>query len=143
MFFRSDGGQRGPYILPKPGSDEPIRLNETRLASWAIPLDLDGGAGGRPSRRPHRGMLPDVDFSRAVPVPRRPGLLARLFRRLFRHWAGRWRKETTPAGAVPSGAGDEALGEAERKAYVWVLDWESSAAKPAAPARTEDRSRAA
>ena len=139
MFFRSDGGQTGPYILPKPGSDEPIRLNEARLLSWAIPLDLDGGAGGGPSRRPHRGMLPDVDFSRAVPVPRRPGLLARLFRRL----AGRLRKGTAPAGAAPSGAGDKALGEAERKAYVWALEWESDAARPAAPDRMEDRSRAA
>lgn len=139
MFFRSDGGQTGPYILPAPGSDEPIRLNERRLAAWAIPPDLDGGAGGRPSRRPHRGMLPDVDFSRAVPVPRRPGLLARLFRRL----AGRLRKSTAPAGAAPSGAGDEALGEAERKAYIWVLEWESDAAKPDKPAFMDDRSRAA
>ena len=139
MFFRSDGGQTGPYILPTPGSDEPIRLNETRLASWAIPLDLDGGAGGRPSRRPHRGMLPDVDFSRAVPAPRRPGPLARLFRLM----AGRLRKSAAPDGAARSGAKDKALGEAERKAYVWILDWESSAAKPAVPARTEDRSRAA
>ena len=139
MFFRSDGGQTGPYILPTPGSDEPIRLNEARLLSWAVPLDLDGGAGGRPSRRPHRGMLPDVDFSRAVPVPRRPGLLARLFRLM----AGRLRKGAAPDGVARSGAEDKALGEAERKAYVWVLDWESSAAKPAAPARTEDRSRAA
>ena len=139
MFFRSDGGQTGPYILPKPGSDEPIRLNEARLLSWAIPLDLDVGAGNRPPRRPHRGMLPDVDFSRAVPVPRRPGLLARLFRLM----AGRLRKGAAPDGVARSGAEDKALGEAERKAYVWVLDWESSAAKPAAPARTEDRSRAA
>ena len=139
MFFRSDGGQTGPYILPTPGSDEPIRLNEARLLSWAIPLDLDGGAGGGPSRRPHRGMLPDVDFSRAVLVPRRPGLLARLFRRM----AGRSRKGATPAGAAPSGAADKALGEAERKAYVWALEWESDAAKPDTPARLDDRSRAA
>ena len=139
MFFRSDGGQTGPYILPTRGSDEPIRLNETLLAAWAIPLDLHGGAGSRPPRRPHRGMLPDVDFSRAVPVPRRPGLLARLFRLM----AGRLRKGAAPDGVARSGAEDKALGEAERKAYVWVLDWESSAAKPAAPARTEDRSRAA
>ena len=139
MFFRSDGGQTGPYILPTPGSDEPIRLNEARLLSWAIPLDLDGGAGGRPSRRPHRGMLPDVDFSRAVPVPRRLGLLARL----FRHWAGRLRKGATPDRAARSGAEDKALGEAERKAYVWALEWESDAARPAAPDRMEDRSRAA
>ena len=139
MFFRSDGGPTGPYILPTPGSDEPIRLNEARLPAWAIAIGHDGGAGGRPSRRPHRGMLPDVDFSRAVPVPRRPGLLARLFRRL----AGRLRKGTTPDGAAPSGAGDKALGEAERKAYVWALEWESDAARPAAPDRMEDRSRAA
>jgi hypothetical protein len=139
MFFESDRGRAGPYILPARNSDEPIRLNEARLASWAIVIGHDRGSVGRPPRRPHRGMLPDVDFSRAVPVERQPGPITRLLRGLL----GRRREGAAPDGAAPSGAGDKALGEAERKAYVWVLDWESDAAKPAAPARAQDRSRAA
>jgi hypothetical protein len=80
-----------------------------------------------------------VDFSRAVPAERRPGLIVRLFR-LF---AGRPRNEASPVDATESGAEHKALGEAERKSYVWVLDRESNDAKPDAPAREKDRSRAA
>ena len=139
MFFRSDRGRRRPHLPLICDAEEPIRLDEARLGAWAMAVGHDRGYFGKPSRRPHRGMLPDVDFSRAVPAPRRQGLFARLFR-LF---AGRQRNQAAPAGAGESGAGDRALGEAERKAYVWVLEWESDAAKPGAPAHLNDRSRAA
>lgn len=137
MFFKSDRGRYGPYILPRRDSDEPIRLNEARLAAWAI--DQDGGSGRKPFRRPHRGMLPDVDFSRVVPARRRPGLIARLFRLL----AGRLQSDGPGESTDEPGTHDEALGEAERKSYVWVLEWESDAVKPHAPIRVKDRSRAA
>lgn len=84
-------------------------------------------------------MLPDVDFSRAVPAERRPGMIVRLVRLL----AGRSRKDAERVGAAESGTADAALGEAERKPYVWVLDRESDAAKPGKPDRAKDRSRAA
>jgi hypothetical protein len=139
MFFRSDRGRRDPHFLPIRDYEDPIRLDEARLDAWAMALGEQPRARYRPRGRPHRGMLPDVDFSRAIPVPRRPGLVARLFR-LF---AGRPNKEAPPADAAESGTGDLALGETERKSYVWVLDRESDAAKPEAPAHEKDRSRAA
>jgi hypothetical protein len=139
MFFRSDRGRRDPHFLPIRDYEDPIRLDEARLDAWAMALGEQPRARYRRRGRPHRGMLPDVDFSRGVPVTRGPGPIARLFR-LF---AGRPSKEASPADAAESGTGDLALGETERKSYVWVLDWESDAAKPEAPAREKDRSRAA
>jgi hypothetical protein len=139
MFYRSDRGRRDPHFLPIRDYEDPIRLDEARLDAWAMALGEQPRARYRQRGRSHRGMLPDVDFSRAVPVPRRPGLVARLFR-LF---AGRPRKESSPADAAVSGTADSALGETERKSYVWVLDWESNAAKPGAPVDAKDRSRAA
>ena len=138
MFSRSDRGRHGPHIPLIFHAEEPIRLDESRLNAWAMATGQD--QGGKAARRPHRGMLPDVDFSRAVPAPRRPGLIARLFR-LF---AGRPRNGAAPVeSAAESGSDNGALGEAERKSYVWVLEWESDVAKPGAPARVKDRSRAA
>jgi hypothetical protein len=139
MFYRSDRGRRDPHFLPIRDYEDPIRLDEARLDAWAMALGERPRARYRQRSRPHRGMLPDVDFSRAVPAPRRSGLVARLFRLVAR----RPRNEAASAGAAESGTGDLALGETERKSYVWVLDWESDAAKPEAPAREKDRSRAA
>ena len=139
MFFRSDRGRRDPHFLPIRDYEDPIRPDEARLDAWAMALGEQPRARYRPRSRPHRGMLPDVDFSRAVPVTRGPGLVARLFR-LF---VGRPRKEASTADAAESGSQDLALGETERKSYVWVLDWESDAAKPEALPHEKDRSRAA
>ena len=139
MFYRSDRGRRDPHFLPIRDYEDPIRLDEARLDAWAMALGEQRRARYRPRGRPHRGMLPDVDFSRAIPAPPRPGLVARLFR-LF---AGRPSKEASPADAAESGTGDLVLGETERKSYVWVHDRESDAAKPEAPGREKDRSRAA
>lgn len=111
MFSRFDGGRIGPYILPAHNSDDPIRLNERLVAGWAFPLDIDGCARGSLPRRPHRGMLPDVDFSRAVPAAPRPGLLAGLFRPLVRILAGRPKRgEAADRGPARSGAGGGVLG---------------------------------
>jgi hypothetical protein len=139
MFYRSDRGRRDPHFLPIRDYEDPVRLDEVRLDAWAMALGEQPRARYRPRGRPHRGMLADVDFSRAVPAERRPGLIVRLFR-LF---AGRPRNEASPVDATESGAGDSALGETDRKSYVWVLDRESNDAKPDAPAREKDRSRAA
>jgi hypothetical protein len=139
MFSRPERGQRGPHILI-PVSEDPIRPNEARMAAWALALGQEPGDGHR-SRRPHRGMLPDVDFSRAVPVPRRPGLARRLFRLLVgrKPDAG----PATDASAAESAVDDGALGEADRKPYLKLAARDSDAAKPAAPARLNHRSRAA
>lgn len=139
MFSKPERGQRGPHILLIPVSEDPIRLNQARLVAWALALGQEPSSEYRPSRRPHRGMLPDVDFSRAEPAPGRPGLIARLFR-LF---AGRPRTETAPTeGGAESGADDGALGEAERKPYLKLAAGDSDATKRDTAIRA-NRSRAA
>jgi hypothetical protein len=145
MFFRPQRGRRGPHILLIRDSDEPIRLDESRLAAWAMALgDSRGGYG--PPRRPHRGMLPDVDFSRAEPAPRRPGPIARLFHLLARLTRKATTRPADAASPVPeeSAAGEEVLGETGRKSYVWTAERESNdAGDPAATARKTNRDRAA
>jgi len=56
-------------------------LHERKLATWALLIGETHSsvAHAEMRRRPHRGMLPDVDFSRAVPDYGRPSLVRRLF----------------------------------------------------------------
>jgi hypothetical protein len=50
-----------------------------KLAAWAFVVgERPRGFDDRPHRRLHPGMLPDVDFGRAVPVPGKPSLLRRI-----------------------------------------------------------------
>ena len=125
MFSRPERGQRGPHILLIRDSEDPIRLNEARLVAWALALGQEPGSEYQPSRRPHRGQLPDVDFSRAEPAPRRPGLVKRLFRLIV----GRKPDDSQAADAAESGADDGALGEAERKPYLKLAAGDSDATK--------------
>ncbi|HEY6631948.1 MAG TPA: hypothetical protein VIZ90_10885 [Rhizobiaceae bacterium] len=119
MFFRPQRGRRGPHILLIRDSEEPIRLEEARLAALALALGERIGRHDRPGRKPHRGMLPDVDFSQAVPVDR-PSFPRRLLRWLAARPSGE--NPVEPAG----GATDHglALGETGRKPYVWLVEAE-------------------
>ncbi|WP_442582626.1 hypothetical protein ACSBOB_12050 [Mesorhizobium sp. ASY16-5R] len=140
MFSKPERGRRSPHVLLTPVSEDPIRPNEARMAAWALALGQEPGSGHQ-SRRPHRGMLPDVDFSRAVRVPRRPGLVSRLFRLIIgrKPDAG----AATDATATESGADDGALGAGGRKPYLKLPAGDSDAARPATPASLNHRSRAA
>ena len=64
-------------------------LHERKLATWALLVGetYSSAVHAETRRRPHRGMLPDVDFSRAVPDYSRPSLVRRLFG-LFRSGGG-------------------------------------------------------
>jgi len=57
-------------------------LHERKLATWALLIGETHSSAvhAEVRRRPHRGMLPDVDFSQAVPDPSRPSLVRRLAR---------------------------------------------------------------
>ncbi|MEO5325726.1 hypothetical protein PV773_20660 [Mesorhizobium sp. CC13] len=71
-------------------SASPVRPNalaEAKHAAWALSMGEVPQAPAAP-RRPHRGMLPDVDMSRAVPDPNHRPLLKRLAR-LIGRLAGR------------------------------------------------------
>lgn len=117
MFFRRKRIRRDPY-LSLHEAQRPIRLDEARLDAWALSIGQRREAY-QPERRTHRGMLPDVDLSQAVPARRRPGLLSRLLRRL----AGR-RSDENPTAEAAGETTDRglALGEAGRKPYVWLVD---------------------
>ena len=139
MFSRYKRVRRDPYSLSIYESERPIRLDEARLEAWALSV----GQRRQPERKPHRGMLPDVDLSLAVPAERRPGLIVRLFRRLFR----RKRDEQAPAEEPGRTEGPHAaLGESGRKPYVWLVDADVSVSdetEPSAPAVEYNGSRAA
>lgn len=65
-------GRKAPQDLFSIACDEPIRLDEAKLAAWALALgEIRNVADPPASRRPHRGMLPDVDLANAVPIQRR------------------------------------------------------------------------
>ena len=81
MFSRLFSEQRIPPALISRPFDEPIRIDEARMHAWATALGQGAAAPVRPSRRSD---LPDVDFSRAVPVPRPPGPVVRLMKWLLR-----------------------------------------------------------
>lgn len=80
MFSRLFRGRRVPPLFPAHPFDEPIRIDEARLHAWALALNHEAVPRRRP---PHRADLPDVDIARAVPVPRRPGPIARMIRRVM------------------------------------------------------------
>lgn len=92
-----------PYRIPGSRS-----LHEQKVATWALLIGETHSsvAHAETRRRPHRGMLPDVDFSRAVPDHSRPSLVRRLVR-LIRRGGGH--------GAEPQQA---TVGEPAPPAYI-------------------------
>lgn len=138
MFFRSHRGRRDPHFLPIRDYEDPIRLDEARLDAWAMALGQPRRPGYR--RRSHRGMLPDVDFSRTVPAERGSGPIALLFQRLTGKAAEPGLGDATPGDTAGPGV---ALGETGRKPYVWLVGDEQDASDEVAPDAKHDDSRAA
>ena len=68
-----------PFKIPGSRS-----LHDRKLATWALLVGetRSSAVHAEIRRRPHRGMLPDVDFSCAVPAPGRPSLVRRFIRLL-------------------------------------------------------------
>lgn len=144
MFSKKDYVRRDPYFASYE-AQKPIRLDEARLDAWALALGQQRGedrSSFGPSFRPHRGELPDVDLSRAVPVTREPGLFLRLVFRLFRSGDRAGASESATGAVVED---HTALGESRLKAYVRLIETEASGEKAAksAPLRTAKHRRAA
>ncbi len=89
-------------------------LHERKLATWALLVGETHSSAvhAETRRRPHRGMLPDVDFSRAVPDYSRPSLVRRLFG-LFRSGGGN-RSADVACQESPDGP----VGEMHSPAYI-------------------------
>ena len=76
-FHTEDGPMFDPYKIPGSRS-----LHERKMATWALLIGetYSSAVHAEIRRRPHRGMLPDVDFSHAVPDYSRPSLVRRIIR---------------------------------------------------------------
>ncbi|AZN95984.1 hypothetical protein EJ066_00955 [Mesorhizobium sp. M9A.F.Ca.ET.002.03.1.2] len=93
-------------------------LHERRMATWALLIGetYSSAVHAEIRRRPHRGMLPDVDFSRAVPDRSRPSLVRRLIR-LIRPGAKTGAKLRV-VDTAPSGSSNEPVGEKPATSYM-------------------------
>jgi hypothetical protein len=98
-----------PYRIPGSRS-----LHERKTATWALLIGetYSSAVHAEVRRRPHRGMLPDVDFSRAVPDPSRPSLVRRIIRLI------RSGQKNRAGGTVPSGSSNAAVGEKPASPYI-------------------------
>ncbi|TPK93766.1 hypothetical protein FJ934_16930 [Mesorhizobium sp. B2-4-12] len=98
-----------PYRIPGSRS-----LHIHRLPTWALLIGdtYSSAVHAEVRRRPHRGMLPDVDFSRAVPDPSRPSLVRRIIR-LIRPGA-----KIRIVGTTPAASSNDAVGEKPASPYI-------------------------
>ena len=142
MFFSSKRLVRDPYSLSTYEAEQPIRLDDARLDALALSLGQRREAY-QPKRKSHRGMLPDVDLSRRVPVASRPGWVMRALNRL----AGKRLDEAPSEDASgETTVRAVALGESRRKPYVWLVEADASEPEknaPSVPATKYNGSRAA
>lgn len=109
----------GPMFDPCkiPGSRN---LHERKMATWALLIGetYSSAVHAETRRRPHRGMLPDVDFSRAVPDPSRPSLVRRIVR-IIRTGGKSGAGAPLPSGnSGPSGSSSEPVGEKPATPYI-------------------------
>ena len=145
-FHTEDGPMFDPYKIPGSRS-----LHERKMATWALLIGetYSSAVHAEERRRPHRGMLPDVDFSRAVPDHSRPTLVrrvARLFRPAGKVQAG---DGLSSGNSGQSGSSNEPVGEKPATAYIArngagdADDSVSPARNAARPQRLAHQSRAA
>ncbi len=108
-FHTEDGPMFDPYKIPGSRS-----LHERKAATWALLIGetYSSAVHAETRRRPHRGMLPDVDFSRAVPDHSRPSLVRRIVRLI--RTGGKNRAGQTS----PSGSSTEPVGEKPATPYI-------------------------
>jgi hypothetical protein len=89
--------EEGPMFDPCriPGSRS---LHGRKLATWAVLVGETRSSVVHAEQRgrPHRGMLPDVDFSRAVSDYSRPSLLRRVARLLLPKGGMEWTEAGKP-----------------------------------------------
>ena len=108
-FHMEDGPMFDPYKIPGSRS-----LHERKMATWALLIGetYSSAVHAETRRRPHRGMLPDVDFSRAVPDYSRPSLVRRIMR-LIRPGA-----KMHVVHTAASGSSSEPVGEMRSTPYI-------------------------
>jgi hypothetical protein len=110
-----DGPMFDPYKIPGSRS-----LHERKVATWALLIGetYSSAVHAEQRRRPHRGMLPDVDFSRAVPDHSRPTLVRRIIRLIRPGDKNRAGSGLSSGSALPSGSSNAAVGEKSKTPYI-------------------------
>lgn len=137
-FHTEDGPMFDPYRIPGSRS-----LHIHRLPTWALLIGdtYSSAVHAEVRRRPHRGMLPDVDFSRAVPDPGRPSLVRRIVRLI------RPGSKIRIVNSAPSASSSVPVGEKPASPYIARsrADGPDDSGPSALGVRSEDfvRSRAA
>lgn len=104
-----------PYKIPGSRS-----LHERKIATWALLIGetYSSAVHAETRRRPHRGMLPDVDFSRAVPAPGRPSLVRRIVNMVRPREKSRAGESFSPGKAGPSASSAKPVGETSATPYI-------------------------
>ncbi|WP_156913336.1 hypothetical protein [Mesorhizobium sp. WSM3224] len=104
-----------PYKIPGSRS-----LHERKAATWALLIGetYSSAVHAEERRRPHRGMLPDVDFSRAVPDHSRPTLVRRIIRLIRPGDKARADSSFSSGSSGPSGSSNEPVGEKPATPYI-------------------------
>ena len=112
-----------------------LRLEDQKHAAWAFVVgERPRGAADDFRRRPHPGMLPDVDFDRAVPDPGYRPLLSRIADFL---WGDPRRSPVQPdAEAELRAALTAVLGERLAAAYIGEDETGDAAIRAALEAST-------
>jgi hypothetical protein len=121
------------------------------MATWALLIGetYSSAVHAETRRRPHRGMLPDVDFSRAVPDHSRPSLVRRIIKMMRPREKGRAGDGFSSAKAGPSASPAKPVGETPATPYIGrsraddTGDSVSSARADARPKSLAHQSRAA
>ena len=110
-----DGPMFDPYKIPGSRS-----LHERKMATWALLIGetYSSAVHAETRRRPHRGMLPDVDFSRAVPDHSRPSLVRRIIKMMRPREKGRAGDGFSSAKAGPSASPAKPVGETPATPYI-------------------------
>ena len=110
-----DGPMFDPYKIPGSRS-----LHERKMATWALLIGetYSSAVHAQTRRRPHRGMLPDVDFSSAVPDPSRPSLVRRIIRLVRPGTKGRAGASFSSGKSGASGSSTEPVGEKPSTPYI-------------------------
>lgn len=110
-----DGPMFDPYKIPGSRS-----LHERKVATWALLIGetYSSAVHAEERRRPHRGMLPDVDFSRAVPDHSRPTLVRRIIRLIRPGDRNRAGSGFSSGSSGSPGSSNEPVGEKPATPYI-------------------------
>ncbi len=105
------------YPFPPKGRKALFIVHDPKLHAWSLRIGYHDGSSDRPDgRRPHRGMLPDVDFTRLVPDPSHRSLFRRIVDLI---WRDRRSHEPEPdPDASVSGSSAGHVGKTDSGLYV-------------------------